>query len=470
MQTLSASFEDNVASLNRALRVKESFDLICRTVKVGEDDVALYYVDGFIKDDTMLRIIQYFFTLKGTGDAEEFASRHVPYVEVEITKSVDQIITAVLSGSAVMLSSTFGEKAIIIDARTYPARETAEPESDKVMQGAKDGFVETLIFNTALIRRRIRDPRLTMHYQNLGGGSRTDTVICYVKGLADETYVNRLKNLLSSIKPHSLTLGFQSLAEMLIPRRWYNPFPKIRTVERPDAAAAQLMEGSVLILCDTSPRVMVLPTSILDFLQETDDYYFPPLTGSYQRIVRLFCALTSLLLLPTWYLFLQNPAWLSGVWSNFVPREMGVLPVLAQLLLAELAIDVLKLASMNTPNMLSNSLSIIGGLILGEFAVSVGWLSSDVILYMAITAITAFSQKSQELAYATKFMRILLLLLVALFGIWGYGAGLLLLPLAICSNRTIGDTRTYLAPLIPFRPKALARLLFRLRKKDFERK
>ncbi|MBO5790657.1 MAG: spore germination protein, partial [Clostridia bacterium] len=458
MQTLSASFKDNVAYLDQTLRVDKSFDLIRRTIKIGEDDVVLYYIDGFIKDDTMLRIIQYFFTLKGAGDADSFAARHVPYVEVDVASDMQTLITAVLSGAAVMLASTFGGKAIIIDARTYPSRETAEPESDKVMQGAKDGFVETLIFNTALIRRRIRDPRLTMHYQNLGGGSRTDVVVCYVEGLADQKYVERLKKLLSSIKPESLTLGFQSLAEILIPRRWYNPFPKIRTVERPDAAAAQLMEGNVLVLCDTSPRVMVLPTSILDFLQETDDYYFPPLTGSYQRIVRFLCAITTLLLLPTWYLFLRHSAWLGGMWSNFVPKEMGVLPILAQLLLAELAIDVLKLASMNTPNMLSNSLSIIGGLILGDFAVTVGWLSSDVILYMAITAITAFSQKSQELAYATKFMRVLLILLVAVLDVWGYAIGLLLIPVAILCNRTIGDTHTYLSPLIPFRPKALARL------------
>lgn len=467
MQALTADFAKNTAYLDEALRVDKSFDLIRRSVKVGEDDLVLYYIDGFIKDDVMLRLMQYFFTLKGTGNADDFAARHVPYVEVDVTDSVDTLITSVLSGGAVMLGSAFGKKAIVIDARTYPARETAEPESDKVMQGAKDGFVETLIFNTALIRRRIRDPRLTMHYQNLGGGSRTDTVICYVEGLADPKYVERLKKLLASVKPQSLTLGFQSLAEVLIPRRWYNPFPKIRTVERPDAAAAQLMEGSVLLLCDTSPRVMVLPTSILDFLQETDDYYFPPLTGSYQRILRFFTSIASLLLLPTWYLLLRHSDMLSGIWSNFVPSETGVLPILAQLILAELAIDVLKLASMNTPNMLSNSLSIIGGLILGDFAVTVGWLSADVILYMAITAIASFSQKSQELAYATKFMRVILLLLVALLDVWGYVLGLLLVPVMILSNRTIGDTHSYLDPLIPFRPKALARLFFRLRKKDF---
>lgn len=464
MKKLSNSFSENTKAMDKLLRCDKSFDLIRRPMRVGEETLMFYYIDGFVKDGVMQRLMQHFLTLKQFGTAEAFAQNQVPYVEVETTDSIDTLSLFVLSGAVAVLGSSFGDKGVIIDARTYPARQTSEPESDKVMLGAKDGFVETLIFNTALIRRRIRDPRLTMHYENLGGASGTDVVVCYMEGLADGVYVEKLCKKLAGLRPASLTLGFQSLAEVLMPRRWYNPFPKVRTLERPDAAAAELMEGRVLILCDTSPRVMVLPTSIFDFMQETDDYYFPPLTGSYQRIVRLLAITMALVLTPLWYLFLQNPRWLPPTFGFVVPESLGALPIFWQLLLAELAIDGLKLASMNTPSMLSSSLSIIGGLILGDFAVTVGWLAPDVILYMAMVSIAGFSVKSQELGYAIKFMRMLLLILVSLFGVWGFGLGLLLIPLCLVLNTTLNGQHSYFYPLIPFDGKALLRLLFRLKK------
>ena len=455
MKLLSNDYKENVEEMSKLLRVDKSFDLICRKLNVGDEELTFYYIDGFVKDMVMQRLMQYFLSLTSIGDAETFVRAKVPYVEVETAGDFDTLSLFVLSGSVVVLGSNFQNKGVVIDARTYPARDPSEPESDKVMQGAKDGFVETLIFNTALIRRRLRDPRLTMHYINVGGASKTDVVVCYMEGVADQKYVEKLCHLLSTIRPKSLTLGYQSLAESLIPRRWFNPFPKIRTLERPDAAAAQLVEGSVLVLCDTSPRVMVLPTSILDFLQETDDYYFPPLTGSYQRIIRLFSSILTLVLTPLWYLLLtfysEN---IPPSWAFIAPDNPGALPLLVQLLLAELAIDVLKLASMNTPDMLSSSLSIIGGLILGEFAVSVGWLCPDVILYMAIISIAGFSVKSQELGYAMKFLRIILLLSVALLGIWGFALGLLLIPLLLVSNTTLNGEHSYFTPSSLSAPKA----------------
>lgn len=465
MRILSDSYENNTAEMGKYLRLGTSFDIISRTLKIGADEITMYYIDGFVKDGVTQRLMQYFLSLKGLGSVDEFVSRNVPYVEVEITNDFDQLSLFTLSGAAAVLGSTFGGKGVIIDLRTYPARQTEEPETDKVMQGAKDGFVETLIFNTALIRRRIRDPRLTMRYRNLGGSSQTDCVICFMEGVAESKYVEMLTKKLESLKPSSLTLGYQSLAELLIPRRWYNPFPKIRTLTRPDAASAELMEGKVLIICDTSPQVMVLPTSLLDYLQETEDYYLPPLTGSYQRIIRFFSTLISLFLSPLWYLFVTHPELLPDSLNFILPDPRGELPLFLQLLLAELAVDALKLASMNTPTMLANSLSIIGALILGDYAVSVGWLCADVILYVAIVSLASFSQKSQELSYAIKFMRFIVLVFTALFGLWGFVAGIIVIPIFVITNKTINGGHSYLYPLIPFNGKALARLFFRLKKR-----
>jgi stage V sporulation protein AF len=474
MRILSREYKENVRELDSSLRVEKSFDLIKRSLKIGKDEATFYYIDGFVKDVVMQRIMQYFLTLKDLCNGEEaaecFRERHVPYVEVDISTDIDALVLAVLSGSVVMLGSTFGAKAIIIDARSYPARNTEEPNNDRVMQGAKDGFVETLIFNTALIRRRIRDPRLTVTYKNAGGSSKTDMAICYMDGIANEKYVEGLSKKLDEIAPSSMTMGAMSLAECLIKRRWYNPFPKIRTLERPDAAAAELMEGKVIVICDTSPQVLVLPTSIFDFWQETNDYYFPPLTGCYLRLIRHATFLLSLILTPTWLLLLQNAELLPSFLEFIIPEKMGKLPIFLQLILCELAIDGLKLASMNTPNMLSHSLSVIGGLILGDFAVGIGWLSGEVIFYSAVVAITGFSQQNYELGYAFKFLRMLLLISTALFGIYGYAIGLLVVPVLLVTNKTANGEYSYLYPLIPFNGKALIRLYFRVRKNDFEDK
>ena len=463
---LTDDYGENIKMMSGLLRVGESFDLIERRLAVQDKQMTFYYIDGFVKDGELQRVMQTFLSLKELGDAP-YTERRLPYVEVEVTRDVEKIVTAVLSGQTALFAETFGGEAILIDLRTYPARSISEPDSDRVMNGSHDGFVETLVMNTALIRRRVRDTRLTMRHFNIGGSSRTDIVVCYMDGVADEKVVSGVCERISALSPKSLTLGFQSLAESLIRRGWYNPFPKIRTTERPDTAAAQVLEGSVLVICDTAPQVMILPTSIFDYLQQTDDYYFPPLTGTYLRIVRTLILLLSVVATPLWYLYLEYADVLPAALRFLIPDDHGALPIILQLLLVEVALDGLKIASMNTPDMLSNSLSIVGALLLGDFAVEVGWLSSDVILYMAFVAIASFAQQNNELGYAFKFIRVITLILTALFGVWGFVLGMVIFCVLVATNRTLLG-HGYLYPLIPFNFKAMRRLLFREKKSDFE--
>lgn len=464
MERLVKSYDINTRVLRDRLRVKENFDVIERHLEVGGGDVCFFYIDGFVKDGEMLRIMQFLLSEKKIGTAEEL-ERRLPYVEVELCDKTEKIIRSVLSGQSAMLSESFGGEAILLDLRTYPARDTAEPEGDRVMQGPRDGFVETLVMNTALIRRRIRDPRLTMEHFSMGGSSDTDVVMCFVEGVAREDEVKSIRERLNSIKPKSLTLGFQSLAELLIKKGWFNPFPKIRTTERPDTASAQLLEGSIIILCDTSPLAMILPTSIFDYLEESSDYYFPPLTGTYLRLVRTAILLLSVVITPLWYLALEYGEALPDTLKFLIPESPGALPIILQLFLAEIAIDGLKIASMNTPDILSNSLSVVGALILGDFAVSVGWLCEDVILYMAFVAIANFAQQNYELGYAFKFVRMLTLALVWLLGVWGFVAGMLIFLFLVITNTTVPSERGYLYPLIPFSLKGILHYLYRHPKK-----
>lgn len=463
---LSGDYFSDVKSISTALRISESFDLIERHLEVADKELCFYYIDGFVKDGEMQRMMQTLLGQKELGSAGR-TERTLPYVEVELCSDFDKIITAVLSGQTALLAETFGPVAILIDLRTYPARGTQEPDSDRVMQGAHDGFVETLVVNTALIRRRVRDERLTMKHINLGGSSKTDVVICYMDSVADQKLVEQITEKLKNAKPKSLTLGFQSLAESIIKKGWMNPFPKIRTTERPDTAAAHVLEGSILVICDTSPQVMILPTSIFDYLQQTDDYYFPPLTGSYLRVVRTLILILSVIATPLWYLSLQYADLLPEVLRFLVPDEPGALPIILQLLLVEVALDGLKIASMNTPDMLSNSLSIVGALILGDFAIDVGWLCADVIFYMAFVAIANFAQQNHELGYALKFIRVITLIGVFLIGAWGLAVGAVIFAFLVVTNKTVTGRR-YLYPLIPFNGAAMKRLLFRERKKDFD--
>lgn len=467
MRRLSEKYEDNVRYLKEVLRVKENFDVLSKTLRLSEGEMTLFFIDGFVKDTVMQKLMMHFLSLKKPpASAEDFMEMAIPYVETDVVEDVDKMIGAVLSGATLMLSTCFGARAVVIDTRTYPARETAEPEGDRVMLGARDGFVETLIFNTALIRRRIRNPALTMHYMSVGKDSRTDVVLCFMSDRADLDYVERLKKRLREIRTGALTVGHQSLAECLIQKRWYNPFPKIRTTERPDSAAAQLLEGSVLIIIDNTPQVMVLPSTIFDFMQESNDFYFPPLTGTYIRVVRYLVFFLTLIITPLWYLLTKYPSFVPA-WLTFaLPEDAGKLPIFVQLLLVEFIIDALRMASLNTPNMLNNSLSVVGGLILGDFAVDIGWLIPEVILYMAFVAIANFTQRSYELGYAIKFLRIMLLILTALFGLWGFIGGFLLTILLLATTSTVNGRRNYLYPLIPFDGKALMTLLFRVKKRD----
>ena len=469
MATLGAGYTENIAELTARLRTGASFDLIERHLEIGKRDMCFYFIDGFVKDGEMQRIMQYLLSIKELGDARS-VERKLPYVEVSLETDIENIVTAVLSGQTAILGETFGGEAIVVDLRTYPARGTEEPGSDRVMQGARDGFTETLIMNTALIRRRIRDPRLTMHHISISGASKTDVVVCFMSGVANEKYVKEIITRLENIRPKTVALGYQSIAESLIRRGWINPFPKIRTTERPDTAAAQVMEGSVLVICDTSPQVMLLPTSIFDYLQQADDYYFPPLTGSYLRLIRTAILLLSVIVTPLWYLYLEYSDVLPDALRFLIPDTPGALPIFLQLLLVEAAIDGLKIASMNTPDMLSNSLSVVGALILGDFAVEVGWLCADVILYMAFVAIANFAQQNYELGYAFKFMRIVTLALTFGFGIWGFVLGICIFVFAVATNITVTGRMHYLYPLIPFNGRAMKNLIIRTKKSDFERK
>ena len=461
---MTASLKENMDFLNRKLDIDKNFDLVYRVIQIGGREACMYFVDGFCKDELMQKMLQHFMDIKPEElpeNAHEMSKKCVPYVEVDLQSDFSQIIYFIMSGVFALFIDGY-DQCILIDARTYPARSVSEPEKDKALRGSKDGFVETIVFNTALIRRRIRSTNLRMEMFHAGNSSQTDIVLCYMENRVDQKFLEQIRKRIQNIKVDALTMNQESLAECLYQKKWYNPFPKFKFTERPDTASAQILEGDVVILVDNSPSAMITPTSVFDVIEEADDYYFPPITGTYLRLTRFLIAILTYLLTPTFLLLTQHLEWIPAGFTFIEVKDTVNIPLIWQFLLLELAIDGLRLAAVNTPNMLSTPLSVMAALVLGEFSVNSGWFNSEVMLYMAFVAIANYTQASYELGYAIKFMRILALILTALFDIWGYIAALLVMVIALVSNKTISG-KSYIYPLLPLNLKRLARRFIRYR-------
>ena len=442
---IMGTLEENVAYMNEVLPVKESFDLVQRDIVIGGKKSSFFFIDGFTKDDTMLKIMTSFFSVteeKMPDSATEFSRLLVPYVEVDTLSEFDGIIKNLLSGTTCLFVDGY-EACIVIDCRTYPARGVDEPYNDKSLRVPRDGFVETIVFNTALMRRRIRDPHLIMKMTEIGESSRTDVAICYMDDRVDQELLKNLNSRLEKIHVDALRMTQQTLAEELFKRKWFNPFPKFKFTERPDTAASCLLEGKVVILVDNSPSAMILPTSILDMIEEANDYYFPTITNVYLKVSRALITIATVFVTPLFLLFMQNLEWLPEVFAFVAIKDTVNIPLIFQLLILELAIDGLRLAAMNTPSMLSTPLSVIAGIVMGEFSVRSGWFNSEVMLYMAFVAVANYTQPNFELGYALKFMRLLLLVLTAMFNWIGFLIGCVIVIVSIVCNKTLSG-RSYL--------------------------
>ncbi len=460
---LSGSIEEMRNHFNEVLAADKNFDIIDRRMLIGGREAVLYFVDGMMKDETFQKLLQFLGGIKSDEmpqDEETFYKSFIPYGEVDIVSDEQQIITSILSGVPCLFIDGF-QAAFAIDARTYPMRSVDEPDKDKVMRGSKDGFVETVVFNTALIRRRIRNPEFRTEILSAGKSSRTDIVLCYMESKVNTKVLDKIRKKISEIKVDALSMNQESLAECLYRRVWINPFPKFKYTERPDAAAASILEGSLVVLVDNSPAAMIIPCSIFDIIEEANDYYFPPITGTYLRLSRFLINFLALFLTPVFLLLMDNPDFIPKSLEFIVIQDEMNIPLIWQFLILEFAVDGLKLASLNTPSMLSTPLSVVAALIIGEFTVSSGWFNAEAMLYMAFVTLANYTQVSFELGYALKFMRILNLILTSIFGWWGFAAGCLITIASIVFNRTIGGG-SYIAPIIPFSGKQLLRRFFRV--------
>lgn len=457
----SEDIEENVELMKGILGVEKSFDVVHLDLEYAGRKMALFFVDGFVKDDILLYLMQFLATLpEGTLDEnplEQLLKRYIPYVEIEKNNNLFKLADYVLAGPTVLFVDGVAE-GIIIDARTYPVRGPEEPDTERVVRGSRDGFVETIVFNTALTRRRIRDRSLRMEYLQIGRRSKTDIVLCYIEDIADPEMVNKIRDSLKKIDTDGLPMAEKTIEEFISGRHW-NPYPMVRYTERPDTAAVHLYEGHVCIFVDGSPSVMITPTTFWHHLQHTEEYRNKPITGAYLRLIRFIAVWLSIFLLPLWYLFATEEHLLREYISFIGPNKEGQVPLFLQFLFVELGIDILRMAAIHTPTSLATALGLVAALMIGQVAVEVGLFTNEVILYFSLAAIGTFATPSYELSLANRIVRILLLTATALFKVYGFVIGTLLWILFLVRMKSFGIP--YLWPFIPFNYRAFRDVIIR---------
>lgn len=458
---VSSSIKENVEQLNHLLQVDKSFDVIRLDLHYAGRDMALFLVDGFVKDDIMHHLQEFLFRVSADeldeNPVDKLMKRYIPYIEIGKTDDLNHVVNQVLAGPAALVVDGIAE-VIVIDARTYPTRGPQEPDIERVVRGSRDGFVETIVFNTALTRRRVRDKSLRMEYFQIGRRSQTDVVICYLEDIAEEDLVQSVKDTIQQIDTDGLPMAEKTIEEFISGRHW-NPYPLVRYTERPDTVAAHLYEGHVCVIVDGSPSVMITPTTFWHHLQHIEEYRNKPLVGAYLRFARFIAVWASIFLLPLYYLFATEPNLLPGPLDFLGVKETGEVPLLAQFLIIEVGLDVLRMAAIHTPSALATALGLVAALMIGDVAVQVGLLTNEVILYLSIAAIGTFATPSYELSLANRIVRIAMLIATAIFGVYGFIVFFTLWIVGLARMRSFDVP--YLWPFIPFNYRAFRDVLLR---------
>ncbi len=462
--TLSPILKENIDYIQKYLPVNTSFDLMTRHLYLGDTEAFFLGINGFCKTEVLQQIFSDLQNPLYAADGRienitRYMEEKIGYAQASLSSSWAEIFRNVLSGPAALFIDGFSQ-AILIDARTYPARSISEPDLERVTRGSRDGFVETLLFNANLIRRRVRSAELIFAMHSVGTQSKTDVAVAYLKDSVNPELLKKLNDSLDSLQAASLTMGAKSLEELLLRKRWWNPLPSVQMTERPDVACSYLMEGHILILVDNSPLVLILPGTIFQFTQSPEDYYKSPAVGTYLRIVRFFCIPVSLLLLPLFLLTAAHFPQTAQQWGLLSDENLTPQRLFFYVLAVEFLLDLFKYSSAMSSGKFSGSLSIVGGLIIGDIAVTLNWASVDVLFYAAVTLLASLSITDSEFSDALRLYRILLITAAGLGGLPGFLICLGLVLLSAATTPTFGGF-SYFWPLFPFNQKALCRLLFR---------
>ncbi|MGY4112386.1 stage V sporulation protein AF [Aeribacillus sp. SP014] len=458
---ISPKLQDTEKFFRDHIGLGTSFDLGVRKFMLLGKQVHLYYVTGLCDSLYVIELIKELLKINDheteANRLKEIVKNRLVHQQVTLVQTLDEAVDQVLSGLVVFFVED-SDFAFVVDVRNYPGRQPEEPDTEKVIRGARDGFVENIVVNTGLIRRRIRDERLRYEIMKIGERSKTDIAIAYLEDVADPGLIEVIKKELKTIKIDGLPMADKTIEEFLV-KQGFNPFPLVRYTERADVAAVHLLEGHVIILVDTSPSVIITPTTFFHHVQHAEEYRQAPAAGTFVRWVRFFGMLASIYLLPLWMLYVVQPSLLPEAISYIGPNKEKNIPIVVQIFLADIGIELLRMAAIHTPTALSVAMGLIAAVLIGQIAIDVGLFSPEVILYVSIAAVGTFATPSYELSVANKIVRFVLLLLVVIFKVPGLVIGCTLFILFLASIRSLNTP--YLWPFIPFNPQAFWQIIVR---------
>jgi len=462
LKTISKNYQKNVDYFKVQLGVEPNYDVFCHEMIIGGKQAAFFVIQGLPDTEVLSDIFRHLSNLEREqivpNTVEKLKKQHLAHFQLDTSDQTDKIIDAVLMGQTAIVVE--GEpEAILLDLRKYAARGPEEPDLEKVVRGSRDGFTETLVFNTMLVRRRIRDRSLRMEAMQVGRRSKTDICVSYLADVANLDLVEEIKKMLRSIDIDGLPMAEKSVEELITPGSYWNPLPKVRYTERPDVAAQHLFEGHILIMVDTSPSIIILPTTYFHQMQHAEEYRQSPTIGVYLRWVRFFAIFVSVFLLPLWFLFSIEPSLLPQSLKYIGPSKVGKVPLIAQFIIAEGAVDVIRMAAIHTPAPLTTSLGLIAALMIGDLAVTIGLFAPEVVMYTAVAATAVFATPSYELGMAHRLARLFLLLMVYIIHLPGFILGSIAMILFAGFTKSFGVP--YLWPLVPFNFAALKTVLLR---------
>lgn len=461
---LSKNLDNNLQTLHTMLPLDQSFDYILREFTVNTLPTLFIGLNGLCDADLLEKILSRLQSgssdkQAGIDDLQAFIKANLSYVQVSTCRDFDTLVQDLLSGHSVFLFDGF-DTAVLVDVRSYPDRGVEEPDTERISRGAKDGFVETLTTNANLIRRHVRSTQLIFELHKLGTESKTDIAITYMDGLVNKSLLSHLRKTLAGLDVSSLTMGSKTLEELLVRKKWFHPLPNLQLTERPDVACSYLCEGHILVLVDNSPVALILPCTIFQFTQSPEDYYKSPIVGTLNRLVRFACVLVTTLLLPLFLLLAGFMEPSSPEFRLLTTGDIGPMRLFFYVLMAEFFLNLFKNSASLSGSMYSGSLSIVGGILIGDMAIKLNWVSTEVLFYAALTLLASLSLSSREFSDALGVYRVFLIVCTGIWGPWGFGIGCALVVLSILTTPTFGGM-SYFWPLFPFNSKALMRLLFR---------
>ncbi|SEM00790.1 spore germination protein KA [Paenisporosarcina quisquiliarum] len=460
-QILKTNLQENIKTVKDTLG--ESTDIIIREIRIGKEGVlkaGIMYTDGLSDAPSIQHFIMESLMLEIKDTNIESELRPSPNLmntlkdfamtvgELKDFTHFEELFLSLLSGDVIILIEGYSE-GLIIGNKRWAERGVTESTTQTVIRGPREAFSENIRINTALIRRKIKDPQLWMESRIIGKRTKTNIAVMYIKGIANDDIVEELRLRLDRIDIDGILESGN--IEELIQDAQASPFPTVYHSERPDVVAADILEGKIAILIDGTPFVLTVPALFVQFFQSSEDFYQRADLTSLVRILRFFSFTISLLapalfIAATTYHHEMIP---TALLINLAAQREGVpFPAFIEALIMEITFEILREAGLRMPRAIGSTMSIVGAFVIGTAAVEAGMISAAMVIVVSITAIASFVSPSYDMAMSVRILRFIFMGLAASFGLFGVTVGLIALILHLCSLRSFGIP--YMYPIAPF--------------------